>query len=426
MRRSLLRLGTIFVALILAMGFLAGPAANAAGPTTVLLGTTAGFSVLGGTTVTNTGPTTMDRNLGVSPGSAVTGFPPGLVTPPGTIHAADAVALQAQSDLTIAYNDAAGRPTSADETGVDLGTQTLVGGVYGSTSGLALTGTVTLDGENDPSSVWIFKAGSTLVTASGSSVNLIRGASACNVFWQVGSSATIGTTTKFVGTILALTSIAMQTGASLNGRALARNGAVTLASNTIITSTCAGAGQPTDTTPPICVLTDVIAGPPKQLKITVQDTGSGLGSIIVTTAVNVSVSVPVFPGGTTSAIVVTGTKLNQSLAAQVGLTVTDRAGNKIVCDPVITTLVRGKGQATTETYENLPRAESKIMIMNGTPGMDEVVFVVNGKRFKVDDLNDGLTTTIDVASAMKRGNHNTIVIKAHGDRGASVTIVIHD
>ena len=187
-----------------------------------------------------------------------------------------------------------------------------------------------------------------------------------------------------------------------------------------------GGGAPKDTTPPTCVLTGVIAGPPKQLQITVQDTGSGLKSVIASTAVNASVSVPAFAAGTTSALVVTATKIDQSLGAQVGLTVTDVAGNVTVCDPVMTTVVRSKGQPSSETFNNLAKAESKITLLNGTPGMDELAIVVNGKRFNVDSLNDGATKTIDVASAMHAGTTNTIVVRAHGDRNASITIVIHD
>ncbi len=182
----------------------------------------------------------------------------------------------------------------------------------------------------------------------------------------------------------------------------------------------------TETTPPSCALTGVIAGPPKQLQITVQDTGSGLNSVVASTLVNATASIPAFSTGTTSALVVTATKIDQSIGAQVGLTVTDVAGNQTVCDPVLTTLVRGNGQSSSETFKQLAAAESKITLLNGTPGMDKVTIVVNGKRFRVDDLNDGTTKTIDVASAMHAGNTNTIVVTAHGDRGTSLTIVIHD
>lgn len=210
------------------------------------LGTARAFAVLGGQTVTNTGPTVIDGNLGVSPGSAVTGFPPGLVGPPGTIHTADAVAGQAQSDNTTAYLALKGAACDFPMTVVELGGKTLTTGVYCFSSEAQLTGDLVLNAQGDANAVFIFQIVSTLTTASGSSVSLINGANPCNVFWQVGSSATIGTTTKFVGNILALTSIALQTGASVDGRALAQNGAVTLDTNTIRSDQCSGSGCPED------------------------------------------------------------------------------------------------------------------------------------------------------------------------------------
>ncbi len=258
------RCGSVIVAVAVvsatALVVTSGPA-EAATPT-VGLGTATSFAVLAGTTVTNTGPSVISGDLGVSPGTAVTGFPPGLVNN-GVIHAADAVALQAQSDLTTAYNDAAGR-TPPTLVSADLGGQTLAPGVYKASSALGLTGTVTLDAQSDPAAVFIFQAGSTLKTASNSSVNLIGGANPCNVFWQVGSSATIGTTTNFVGTILALTSITLQTGANITGRALARNGQVSLDTNTITRPLCSTA-PPVTTTPPVTTApstTTSPAGPP--------------------------------------------------------------------------------------------------------------------------------------------------------------------
>lgn len=224
------------VLLVAAVAWFGSAPAHAAEPT-VGLGTASSYAVLAGSAVTNTGPTVLSGDLGVSPGSAVTGFPPGLVTN-GTTHVADAPALQAKDDLTTAYNDAAGRSTTTDVTGVDLGGQTLVSGVYEDTSGMQLTGTVTLDAQGDPDAVFIFKAGSTLVTASAASVQLINGASPCRVFWQVGSSATLGTGTQFAGTVMALTSATLQTGADVEGRVLARNGAVTLDTNDITAPDC--------------------------------------------------------------------------------------------------------------------------------------------------------------------------------------------
>jgi hypothetical protein len=220
------------VAFMLAVPF-AGTAQAAV--TEVPLATAADFSVLAGATVTNTGTTTVAGSVGVHPGTAIAGQDTMVIG--GTVHAADAVALQAQADLTTAYNNAAGQ-TPAIAADPELGGETLVGGVYNRAADMALTGVLTLDGQNDPDSVWVFQAGTTLITAPAASVVLINGADPCNVFWQVGSSATIGTTTAFVGTVMADQSIAMQTGATLQGRALARIGEVTLDSNVITHPSC--------------------------------------------------------------------------------------------------------------------------------------------------------------------------------------------
>ena len=219
------------------LGLVPVASADAAG---VGLGTTAAYGVLGGSAVTNTGPSTILGDVGVAPGTAVSGFPPGTVT--GTIHANDANALQAKADLVTAYDDAASRGSTATIS-QDLAGRTLVAGVYTAASSLGLSGTLTLDAKGDPDAVFVFQAGSALNVASSSRVRLVNGAQACNVFWKVGSSATIGTASQFTGNVLALTSISLTTGATLDGRALARNGAVTLDTNTIRRSTCATAGD---------------------------------------------------------------------------------------------------------------------------------------------------------------------------------------
>jgi hypothetical protein len=227
-------LGTIGLTASLAV-FVVAQTALAA-PSTVGLGTAGGFAVLAGETITNTGPTTITGNVGLHPGSAVTGF--ASVTLHGSQHVADGVALQAKNALVTAYNDAAGR-TPATTVATELGGQSLKAGLYNSTAGtFGVTGTLTLDAEGDSHAVFIFQAASTLISAPGSSVSLINGATACNVFWQVGSSATLDTTTRFKGTIMALTSIALKTGATLEGRALASNGEVTMDSNVITNSSC--------------------------------------------------------------------------------------------------------------------------------------------------------------------------------------------
>ncbi|HEY8673958.1 MAG TPA: ice-binding family protein [Candidatus Dormibacteraeota bacterium] len=194
------------------------------------LGTALNFTVLAGSAITNTGPTVITGNLGLDPGTAssVTGFPPGSVT--GVKHTADAVALQAKNDLVTAYTDAAKAPTTSNLTGKNLGGKNLTPGVYTFSSSAQLTGSLTLSGNG----VFIFRIGSTLTTASNSVVLLRNGAQACAVYWQVGSSATLGSATQFQGNLMALTSITMVTGANiLKGRALARNGALTLDSNRI-------------------------------------------------------------------------------------------------------------------------------------------------------------------------------------------------
>jgi len=204
---------------------------GAGGPATVPLATAGGFVVLGGSTVTNTGLTVVTGDLGVSPGSSVTGFPPGTVS--GAIHANDAAAATAQSDLTVAYNDAAGRTTGAVSVSGDLTGLTLAPGLYKSTSSLALTGALTLTALGDPNAVFIIQMASTLTTGPGSQVILTGGAQSSNIIWQVGTSATLGTNSVFKGTIMADQSITLNTGARLDGRALARIGAVTLDTNAI-------------------------------------------------------------------------------------------------------------------------------------------------------------------------------------------------
>lgn len=205
--------------------------------TTVNLGNSDGFAVLAGSTLTNTGSSVINGDLGLSPGTSVIGFPPGVVN--GSKHVTDTLASQAQTDFTTAYNNVAFQgPASTVPT--ELGGTTKIAGIYNSASGtFGITGTLTLDAQGNPNAIFIFQTASTLITAGASEVVLVNGAQACNVFWKVGSSATLGTNSNFKGNILALTSATLTTGANVEGRVIAQNGAVTLDTNVITKATCA-------------------------------------------------------------------------------------------------------------------------------------------------------------------------------------------
>ena len=299
--RSLLRFGVI---LAVAGSVIAGGRAGAQVSAAVGLGTADNFAVLAGQGVTNTGPTTVNGDLGTSPNPSVTGA--GL-TVNGSIHAADAVAAQAQADLTVAYNDAEGR--SATEVATELGGQILTAGVYDSATGtFEITGPLILDAENDPDAAFIFQTESTLITASASTVQLINGGSACNVFWQVGSSATLGTDSTFLGTILALASVTVTTDVTINGRALARNGAVTLDSDTITRESCStptttdttlvSSPNPSDSGAPVTLTATVIAtdGGTPTGTVTFLENGSVIGSSPVVNGVATLTTTALAPG----------------------------------------------------------------------------------------------------------------------------------
>ena len=241
---------------------------------TVQMATAANYSVLAGSTVSNTNPSVLGQSVGLAPGSSIVGFPPGIVQAPGTIAATNPVTLTAQDDLTIAYLDAAGRSVEFTQTNPDLVGQTLIPGVYAATAKapLSLSGQLVLDGQNNPNAVFVFQTDSTLITGSASSIALINGASECNIFWQVGSSATLGTGSTFVGNILALTSITVASSVTVHGRALARNGAVTLDNDTFTQPNCT---PTTESTPPSTVPATTIAPAPAGSGTTVAPGGGG-------------------------------------------------------------------------------------------------------------------------------------------------------
>ncbi|MBB5045749.1 hypothetical protein HNR60_000484 [Rhodopseudomonas rhenobacensis] len=262
------------------------------------LGSAANFAVLAGSAVTNIGPTVLIGSLGLSPGSSVSGFPPGMVTAPGGIYIGDAIAIQAQIDLASGYNAIASRPTTGDLTGQDLGGLTLTPGVYNFAATAQLTGALTLNALGNPNAIFIFNVGSSLTTGSASSVTVIGGGLGSNVYWRVGSSATLGTTTSFVGDILALSSITLNTGANIScGSALARNGAVTLDTNNIAAralSACAPA--PLLPVPPVVTPPTPTPGtpPPAAGPIVPPTTG-------VITVINDAFADAIGPGNTISA-----------------------------------------------------------------------------------------------------------------------------
>lgn len=212
-----------------------GQAANAVA-LPVPLGTAAGFAVLASTTVTNTGLTAISGDIGVNPGSAVVGFPPGIQTA-GAAYIADPVSLQARTDASNAFTSASGQagPTNIP---VELGGTVRLPDLYESGGAFTINGTLTLDGGGDPAAIFIFRSASTLITGSASTVTLINQANPCNVFWIVASSATLGTTSTISGTILSATSISAATGTTVNGRLLALNGAVTLDATTVTSTGC--------------------------------------------------------------------------------------------------------------------------------------------------------------------------------------------
>jgi hypothetical protein len=313
------RLGVASVAAIGLLIALPGNAQAAATP--IPLGNADPFVVLAGQTITNTGTTTINGDIGISPGSSLTGGPP-LMVLHGTSHVADPVALGAQAALGTAFDNAAGQ-TPATAIPSELGGSTLVPGIY-SSGVFTITNTLTLDAGNNPNAVFVFQSAATLNAAAGSRVNLINGASPCNVFWLVRSSATLETTANFSGNILALTDVHLRTGATVQGRALARNGEITLDANTITRPAC-GATP----TPP------VIAAPGAPTGVTVTP-GNGQAVVSWTPSVSggaaTSFTVTASPGGmsvTTTGTTATVTGLTNGTSYTFTVTATNSAGTAV-------------------------------------------------------------------------------------------------
>jgi Ice-binding-like/WxL domain surface cell wall-binding len=287
----------VAVGWLVALGSLVSDAHATLGPAPVPLGGADGFAVMAGSTVTSAGVSAVTGDLGLSPGTAVTGFPPGTIN--GTLHAGDATAVQAHADLATAYTDAVGRAPAVPILG-DLGGVTLTPGVYAAGAALTLAGTLTLDAQGNPAAVFILQAGSTLGTAAGSQVNLAGGAQSCNVFWQVGSSATLGASSGLAGTILASTSISMVDGVTIDGRALARDGAVTMINDAVSAAHCTTLTS--STAPTITPFTTKLTGLNQTVSTTVGGwsvTDARLGNAGY--SVTVAASTPTVGGSTSAA-----------------------------------------------------------------------------------------------------------------------------
>ncbi len=274
--------GVVTAALLGTYGI--SPASAALAP--VNLGAASSYAILASSTITNTGSSVVSGDIGLYPGTSITGFPPGVQST-GVMNITNASAQLAQSALTAAYLDAQGR-TPATTTVSDIGGSTLLPGIYKAPSSLAITGTLTLNGGGDSNAVFIFQVPSALTTASGSSVVLQGNAQACNVFWQVTSSATLGSSSNFVGTIEAQTSVTLNTGAALSGRVLAGTGAVTLDTNTVSVPTCLSvttttAPSATTTTTPATTTTASTTTPVPATTTTVAATTTTLAATTTTT-----------------------------------------------------------------------------------------------------------------------------------------------
>ena len=300
--RHVLMLLTVLLVFLLVV-----PATAMAAQPPVNLGETSSYAVLAGSTITNTGPTTINGdaggNVGLYPGTSFPGQ--AQVTLSGTVHLADAEASEAKDALVTAYNDAAGR-TPVTQIPTELGGTTLTAGVYDSADGtFQITGTLTLDAQGDPNAVFVFQTASTLITASSSNVSLINGARYCRTFWKVGSSATLGTNSHFVGHIFALTSITANTGATVQGQLLARNGAVTLDTNTITNGICATV----TTTSTTSTLSSTSTTSPGSSTSTTTGSGSSTTSTTASTSTTTSTTTPGSTTSTTPTTTVNGGKL---------------------------------------------------------------------------------------------------------------------
>lgn len=406
LQRSFASFGLVaFLTLLLTMGLFEAAVAQ----TAPSLGTAQNFAVLGSKTVTNTGPSVITGDLGVSPGTAITGFPPGIVVG-GSTYKADVMALQARTDATTAYLDLAGQTCNITyHVPTELGGKTFVPGVYCFTSSAAITGTLTLDAGGKPDAAFIFQVGSTLITASNASVALINGAQRCEVFWQVGSSATLGTGTDFIGTIIALTSISLDTDAKLSGRALARNGAVTLESNTVSVPSCAA---PPVNAPPVLGKSfsepSITAGGNSTLTLTLSNPDSTAASIT-------SVLTDTFPSGM-SVSGKASTTCGGAVSAPIGHSVVTLTGGAIPADGSCTITVAVTAPTAGNYINSVPSGALKtsnginvspaVATLTVTPVSTPVMVAPTlGKSFSPATISVGEASTL----VLTLNNSNSVI-----------------
>lgn len=403
-------LGLAAVLLIIVAYLVVGAGRAEAGP--VGLGTATSYGVLAGSAITSTStvldPTIVNGDLGVSPLTSITGFPPGIVN--GTQHSADAAALQAKTDLVLAYDDAAGR-TPVTSIAVELGGTTLLPGTYAGPT-LGLTGTVTLDAKGDPDAVFVIKANETLITAEASSVSLIGSANPCNVYWVVGSSATFGVNSDFVGTTMAMESITATTGADFEGRLLARTGAVTLDTNTITRPTCdtlpAGStttAAPTTTTEApttsTTLATTTTTGPTTTLATTT--TTAATTTTEATTTTGAPTSTTLAPTTTSTTAPTTTTEAPTTTTSSTVVPGSSTTIAPTTTEGPTTTLPNGTSTTAAETSTTLAPTSTTVPGTITVPGSDvEATTTTAGI-----DLTGGTSSTSTTAQTVTKGGSDT-------------------
>jgi hypothetical protein len=371
----------------------------------VNLGTAAAYGVFGGTTVTNTGLTVVNARVGLSPGVSITGFPPGISD--GQDISND-VATQAKADIQAAYNAAAGLASTRSLTGTDLGGQILPPGVYTFASSGGLTGILTLDGGGDANAQFVFQFGSTITTATASSVVLINGAQACNVFWQVGSSATLGTGTLFVGNVLAFTSITATTGVSVRrGGLYALGGAVTLDTNLIDVEGACGAPAPVPS--PSSTSAIVIDVPPVTVSVPTDILTTPLITVVVPTSVFSTTTTTQTPPvvTTTTTSTVTNPASTTTITISVPVTVTQSVQISTITVTSTTTKYSTKSSTKTASATKCPtKATSTKSSKTSTKAQ-------NFKRAKASTKTKTVTTTCAKYTKTHQATQTVKATKAH-------------